>query len=77
MLPVHLAVGHHRHQVPLFRGVVQSDGTTLYGTHAVMNDFNAGILLVVETSVKTVAEYQHVDCPTFEIVEVVERQVLC
>ena len=64
------------HQVPLLRGVVQTHGTALYGTHTMMDDLNARVLLVVETAVETIAEHQHVDTLTLEILAVVELQVL-
>ena len=76
LLAVHLAAGHLWHQVPLLRGVVQTHGTALYGTHTMVDDLNARVLLVVETAVETVAEHQHVDPLSLEILEVVKLQVL-
>ena len=57
VLTIHLPAGHLRHKIPLFGRIVQADGSTLYGTHTMMNDFNAGVLLVIETTIKTVTEY--------------------
>ena len=36
-----------------------------------VNNLDTGVLLVVETSVKTVAEYQHIHSLTFEVLKVV------
>ena len=41
-----------------------------------LDDFNTRVLLVVETSVETVAENQYVDALPFEILEVVQFQIL-
>ena len=40
-----------------------------------MDDFDAGILLVVEPSVEGIAEYEDVDALAFEVTEIVELQV--
>ena len=38
-----------------------------------VDNLNAGILLVVETAVEGVAEHQHVDALALEILQVVQR----
>ena len=68
---VHLAVGHLRHEVPLFGCVVQTDSSALDGPHAVVDDLDTGVLLVVEPAVKTIAEHQHVHPLPLEILAVV------
>ena len=77
VVAIYFAVGHRGHQVPLFGGVVESDGAALHGAHAVVYDLDARVFLVVESSVETVAEYEHVDALPFEIFLFVELQVLC
>ena len=76
LLAVNLAVSHLRHQVPLFRSVVQTDGTTLHGAYAMLDDFYARVLFIIETAVETVAENQHVDALTLKIAAVVKHKVL-
>ena len=60
VLTVHLAVSHLRDEIPLLGGVVQTHGTALDGTHTVVDNLDARVLLVVEPAVKTVAEDQHI-----------------
>ena len=56
--------------------LVQTHGTTLHGAHAVVNNFDAGVLLIVEASVEVVAIDQNIDTLAFEILKVVESEVL-
>ena len=41
-----------------------------------VNNFDAGVLLIVETSVEVVAIDQNIDTLAFEILKVVESEVL-
>ena len=66
-LLVHLPVGHLRHKIPLLRGVVQTDSTSLDGTHAMLDDLDARILLVVESTIETVAKDQYINALSLEI----------
>ena len=67
VLTVHLPAGHLRYKIPLLGRIIQADGSTLYGTYTMMNDFNARVLLVIETAIKTVAEHQHIHSLTLKI----------
>ena len=71
-LTVHLSVGHLGHQVPLLRRVVQTHSTTLHSAHTMMDDFDARVLLVVETTIETVAEHQHVHALPLKVLAVVQ-----
>jgi hypothetical protein len=77
MFTVNLPACHLRNEVPLLGSVVQTNSTALNRSHAMMNDFYSRILLIVESSVKTVAEDQHVDSLSLEILLLIELQVLC
>ena len=72
VLTVNLTVSHLGHQVPLLGRIVQTHGTTLYCTHTVVNDLYTRVLLVVEASIETVAEYQHVHTLPLEILAVIQ-----
>ena len=74
---IHLTAGHLGHQVPLLRGIVQSNSTTLNGANTMMNNLDARILLVVESAIKAVAEYENVNTLTLEILTIVKSQILC
>ena len=74
---VHLSAHHLRHEIPLLRGVAQSHGTTLCHAHPVLYNLDAGVLLIVESSVETIAEYEQVDALLFKILIVVKSQLLC
>ena len=76
VLTIHLTAGHLWHKIPLFRRIVQTNGTPLHCPHAVVDNLYAGVLLVVETSVETVAEHQHVHTLPLKILAVVELQIL-
>ena len=73
VLFVDLTAGHLWHQVPLLRGVVQTNGSTLYGTNPVMNHLDTRIFLVVKAAIETIAEHQHVHTLAFKILKVVKR----
>ena len=73
---VHLAVSHLGHQVPLLWRIVQPHGSALDVSHAMLDNLNARILLVVESAIETVAEYQDVHSLSLKIVAVIESQVL-
>ena len=75
-IAVHGATCGLGHKVPLLGSLVQTHGTTLHGTHAVVNNFDAGVLLIVEASVEVVAIDQNIDTLAFEILKVVESEVL-
>ena len=77
LFAVHFPIGHFRHQIPLFRCVVQTHGTSLDGPYAVLDNLNAGILLVIESAIKTVAENQHIYALPLKIAAVVQFQILC
>ena len=76
ILTVHLPAGHLRHEVPLFRRIVQSYGTTLNRPYTVLYNLNTRVLLVIEATVETVAEYQNIHSLTFEVLTVVQLQIL-
>ena len=48
-------------------GLVQTHRTTLNGSHAMVNDLDARVLLVVESSVEGVAIDKHIDTSALEI----------
>ena len=76
-LTIHLSAGHRWHEIPLLRGVVQTDGTSLDSAHTVMDNLNTRILLVVETAVEAVAIDEYVHTLALEVLEVIKFQVLC
>ncbi len=79
MLPVFtidFAAGHRRYEIPLLRGVVQTDGSALNGSYSVMDNLNSRVLLVVETTIETIAEHQHVYALTLEVFKVVQLKIL-
>ena len=42
-----------------------------------LNNLNTRVLLIIETTVKTVAEHQDIHSLTFEVFTVVQLQILC
>ena len=56
-------------------GLVQTHRTTLNGSHAMVNDLDARVLLVVESSVEGVAIDKHIDTSALEIFEFIDFQV--
>ena len=68
---VHLTAGHRGHKVPLLWRVVQAHSTALYGTHPVVDNLYTRVLLVVESAIEAVAEYQHIHTLTLKILKVV------
>ena len=77
LLLIYFSVCHLGHQVPLFGRVVKSDSTALHGSHAVVYDFDARVLFVVESAIETIAEHQHIHSLSFEVFQFVQFQVLC
>ena len=73
---VHGSIGGLGHKVPLLGSLVKSDGATLHGANAVMDDFNAGVLFVIKATIEVVAIDQNIDALAFEILKVVEYKVL-
>ena len=71
-LMVYLTICHLWYQIPLFWCLVQSDGAALNGAYTVVDDLDARVLLVIESTVETVAEHQHVHTLTVEIFKVVQ-----
>ena len=63
-------------QVPLLGGLGESHGAALDGSHAMMNDLDAGVLLVVEPAREGIAEHQEVDALPFKIAFVVQDKAL-
>ena len=64
-----------RNEVPLLRGVAEPDGAALDGADSVVDDLDAGILLVIETSGEGVAVDKDVHALSFEVLQVVDFQV--
>ena len=75
-IAVHSAVCGLGHKVPLFWCLVQTYSATLHGAYTMMDDFDAGVLLIVEASVEVVTIDQNIDTLAFEILKVVESKVL-
>ena len=48
-----------------------TDSTTLHRTNAMMNNFNTRVLLIIETTIKTITEHQHVYSLPFKIFSLV------
>ena len=71
---VHDAVRHRAENVPLFRGVHQSDTTAGGDPFAALDDLQAGEFLVIKTSVVDVVIHEDVRSPGLEITEVVHGQ---
>ena len=65
-----------RDQVPLLRRLGETHRAALHGPHAVMDDLDARVLLVVEPAGEGVAEHEHVHARPFEILPVVQDELL-
>ena len=57
-------------------GVVHTHGTTLYCTYTVVDNLNTRVLLIIESSIEAVAEHQHIAPLAFEILEIVQLEIL-
>ena len=72
---VDLARGRGGDEVPLLRSRAQADGAALGGAHAVVDNLQAGVLLVVEAAREGVAVDQDVDALALEILQVIQLEV--
>ena len=72
---VYHTVRHFRDEVPLLRCCTQADGAALESTDSVVDDFNTGVLFVIETAGKGIVENQDIDTLSLEITQVVQFQV--
>ena len=75
VLAVHVADGRLRDEVPLLRRIGQTHGAALDGTHAMVNDFDTGILFVVEAAREHVAVNQHVHALALEVLQIIELEI--
>ena len=64
---IRLALGGGRHQVPLLRSAGQPHGSSLHGAHAVVDDFDSGVLLVIEAAREEIAVHENVHALPLEI----------
>ena len=67
---------HFGNQIPLFRCIVQSDGSSLNGAHTMLDDFYSRILLVIKASIKTITEYQYINPSSLKIILFVQFHIL-
>ena len=74
-LAVHGADGRLGDEVPLLRRVGQAHGAALHGAHAVVDDLDAGILLVIEAAGERVAVHQHIHALALKVLKIIEFQV--
>ena len=65
----------HLNEIPLLRRHVQAHGAALDGPHPVVDDLDAGILLVIESAAERVAEHEDIHALALEVAEVVQLQV--
>ena len=60
----------------LLGGLGKTHGAALNGSHAVVDDFDTGVLFIVEAARERIAEHQEIDALPFKISLVVQDKAL-